>query len=60
MGTLNDRIREAEQQRVDDLRRLDPPVAFRSRWLKRLRAKDMTDSVLYNGAHTPAGDRGAA
>jgi hypothetical protein len=60
MGTLNDRIREAEQQRRADLRRLDPPVAFRPRWLKRLTDKDMTSSVLYNGAHTPAGDGGAA
>lgn len=59
--TLRDRIKEAERQRESDLRYLHPskPIPFKPRWLERA-TKDMTDSVLYNGAWQKPTEGGAA
>jgi len=65
MGTttpLIDQIREGERRREADLRYLHPdePVEFTPRWLRRLTARDFTDSIYSNGTWQPrGGSRGA-
>lgn len=50
-----------EQKRVEREGTTPRPVRIaQPRWLRRLQAKDLTDSVLWNGAWQRPTDRGAA
>lgn len=57
---LMDRIRETEQRNLRYLYPAPPTPIRRPRWLARLEAKDLTESIYSDGAYVPAGDRGAA